>query len=39
LGSEPSGAILPTEKRLNLASKRVQGEENGDERTAMSERM
>jgi hypothetical protein len=27
------GAVLPTEKRLNLASKGVQGEENEEEGT------
>ncbi|CAK9206219.1 unnamed protein product [Sphagnum troendelagicum] len=36
-GSEPLGAVLPAEKRLNLASKRVQGEENEEEGTAMSD--
>ncbi|CAK9883362.1 unnamed protein product [Sphagnum jensenii] len=36
-GSEPLGAVLPAEKRLNLASKRVQGEDNEEEGTAMSD--
>ncbi|CAK9866134.1 unnamed protein product [Sphagnum jensenii] len=36
-GSEPLGAVLPAEKRLNLASKRVQGEENEEEGTAISD--
>jgi hypothetical protein len=31
------GAVLPAEKRLNLASKRIQVEENEKEGTAMSD--
>ncbi|KAH8955274.1 hypothetical protein BDL97_08G127800 [Sphagnum fallax] len=36
-GSEPLGSVLPAEKRLNLASKRVQAEENEKEGTAISD--